>query len=66
VLGPIAAYDPGTHTAGPAIRKWQSIHFPYRTAAELGLPTDSENAMPFVMASGTWWAHVMITHPPPR
>jgi hypothetical protein len=66
MLGPIAAYDPGTHTAGPAIRKWQSIHFPYRTAAELGLPTDEENAMPFVMASGTWWAHVMITHWPPE
>ena len=66
MLGPTAAYDPGTRTAGPAIGKWQSIHFPYRTAEELGLPTDEENAMPFVMASGTWWAHVMITHRAPE
>jgi len=50
--------------------KWQSIHFPFRTAAELGL-TESEELnreklmpgiMPYVMWSGTWWSHVMIVH----
>jgi hypothetical protein len=62
MLGPIAGYDPRTGAVTAAIEKWQSIHFPYRTAAELGLPIDPEGTMPFVMASGTWWAHVMIVH----
>jgi hypothetical protein len=63
MLGPIAAYDPATRTFTDAIDRWQSIHFPYRTAEELGLPTKQEGTMPFVMASGTWWSHVMIVHP---
>ena len=62
MLGPIAAFDAVTHVAGPAIEKWQSIHFPYRTAAEIGLPIDETPGMPYVMASGSWWAHVMIEH----
>ena len=51
--------------------KWQSIHFPFRTAEEMGLTEDREPSlagnpgqMPFVMASGTWWSHVMIVHAP--
>jgi hypothetical protein len=64
MLGPIGGYDPRTGAVTEAIEKWQSIHFPYRTAAELGLPVVEEGTMPFVMASGTWWAHVMIVHKP--
>lgn len=65
MLGPIAAYDAGTRTWSHEIDRWQSVHFPYRTAAELGLPEEREGTMPFVMASGTWWSHVMIVHTPP-
>lgn len=71
MLGPISAYNRETNEAGPEIRKWQSIHFPFDTADDMGLPeAPEENApaapglMPFVMASGTWWSHVMIVHEP--
>jgi hypothetical protein len=68
MLGPADAYDPETGTATPALEVWQSIHMPYRTAAELGLPDESalrpgqESRGPFMMAGGTWWAHAMILH----
>jgi len=71
MLGPISAFDFETGEAGSEIAKWQSIHFPFKTAAEMGLTEarePSETAlpglMPFVMASGTWWSHVMIVHEP--
>ena len=65
MLGPIGAYDPKTRTWTSAIEKWQSVHFPYKTAAEVGLPVERESVLPYMMASGTWWAHVMIQHAPP-
>jgi hypothetical protein len=72
VLGPMAEYDVQTGHLGPTIQKWQSIHFPFRTSPELGLTEvegdmtrdDLPGLMPFVMASGTWWSHVMIMHEP--
>jgi hypothetical protein len=64
MLGPIRAFDATTASAGDAISKWQSVHFPFRTATELGLPITAEGDMPYVMASGTWWSHVMIVHRP--
>lgn len=66
MLGPIGAFDPTTTTAGEAINMWQSIHFPFRTATELGLTITPEGVMPYVMDSGTWWSHVMIVHRPVR
>ena len=66
MLGPISGFDATTTSAGEAIDKWQSVHFPFRTAAELGLPTTPEGVMPYVMSSGTWWSHVMIVHQPLR
>ena len=64
--GPLSAYDAKSNTAGPAIESWQSIHFPYRTAAEIGLPEEGTvpRTFPYVMESGTFWAHVMIEHDP--
>lgn len=64
MLGPISAYRPETNTAGPEIESWQSVHFPYKTAAEIGLPEEGQvkPTMPYVMASGTFWSHVMIEH----
>jgi hypothetical protein len=64
MLGPISAYNAGTNTVGAEIRSWQSIHFPYKTAAEIGLPEEGsvERTLPYVMSSGTIWSHVMIEH----
>jgi hypothetical protein len=66
MLGPISAYDQKTNKAGNAIRSWQSIHFPYKTAKEIGLPVEGEvpRTVPYVMSSGTYWSHVMIEHSP--
>ena len=64
MLGPISAYRPTTNTVGPEIESWQSVHFPYKTAGEIGLPEEGQVSptMPYVMASGTFWSHVMIEH----
>jgi hypothetical protein len=64
MLGPISAYRAETNTVGPEIESWQSVHFPYKTAAEIGLPEEGEvrRTTPYVMASGTFWSHVMIEH----
>jgi hypothetical protein len=64
MLGPMNAYDARTNSVTAEIDKWQSVHFPFKTAAELHLPTEPDGTMPFVMASGTWWSHVMIVHAP--
>lgn len=64
MLGPISAYHAESNTVGSEIKSWQSVHFPYKTAAEIGLPEEGQvpNTMPYVMASGTFWSHVMIEH----
>ena len=68
-LGPIAGYDASRESINSQIECWQSIHFPFRTAAELGLPDErnvpesQQKEVPYVMASGTYWSHVMIRHP---
>ena len=64
MLGPISAYSPATNSVGPEIESWQSIHFPYKTAAEIGLPEEGKvpRTFPYVMTSGTFWSHVMIEH----
>jgi hypothetical protein len=68
-LGPIDGYDPATNSVDSKIECWQSIHFPFRTAGEIGLPDEAEVPanlrlmIPYVMASGKYWAHVMIRHP---
>jgi hypothetical protein len=70
-LGGRGSYDPSTGIATPQLDVWQSIHVPFATAEQLGLPDESSisdtqsRQIPFVMASGTGWAHVMIMHPAP-
>jgi len=68
-LGPIAGYDASRNTVNAQIECWQSIHFPFRTAAELGvadehdISTAQQREIPYVMSSGKYWSHVMIRHP---
>jgi hypothetical protein len=70
--GPISAYDASRNEVSAAIECWQSVHFPFRTAAEVGLseeaavPERLQRDVPYVMASGTFWSHVMIRHPDHR
>lgn len=70
-LGPSAGYDAVHNTIDARIDCWESIHFPFRTAAEVGLPDmadvpeNQRNTTPYVMASGTYWSHVMIEHKKP-
>ncbi|MDZ4864223.1 MAG: hypothetical protein SGJ01_12480 [Gemmatimonadota bacterium] len=66
ILGPIGGYDAVTNTATDAIDRWQSLHIPYATAAELGVSEESVGIEPYAMASGSWWAHVMILELPLR
>jgi hypothetical protein len=69
IMGLLSDFDMESGEPGPRMNKWQSIHFPFFTAKELGLTELEEEVrpgepglMPYVMASGTWWSHVMIVH----
>ena len=68
-LGPAAGYDAARNAIDARIECWQSIHFPFRTAAEVGFPDEADvpesqqRSTPYVMSSGTYWSHVMIRHP---
>ena len=68
-LGPTSSYDPATHSVTGKGRCWESVHFPFRTAREVGFPDENEvpeglrQTIPYVMASGSYWSHVMIEHP---
>jgi hypothetical protein len=66
MYGPIAGYDAARNAVSDRIDAWQSIHMPYRTAASMGLSTKKDGIHPYVMASGTYWAHVMIMQRPLR
>ena len=67
--GPIGDYDGARNVIAPGIECWESLHFPNRSAKEMGLPDESElsetaqQSTPYVMASGSYWSHVMIRHP---
>jgi hypothetical protein len=68
-LGPASSYDAATNSVTGEGRCWESVHFPFRTAREVGFPDMSEvpehlrQTVPYVMSSGTYWSHVMIEHP---
>ena len=71
-LGPASSYDPTTHSVIGEGQCWESVHFPFRTARDVGFPDMNEVpvsmrvTVPYVMASGTYWSHVMIEHPSSR
>jgi hypothetical protein len=68
-LGPISGYDASRKVVNAQVECWQSIHFPFRTAAEIGFPDEhdvsesQQREIPYVMSSGKYWSHVMIRHP---
>ena len=68
-LGPISGYDSSRNAGNAQVECWQSIHFPFRTAAEVGFPDEhdvpasQQREVPYVMSSGKYWSHVMIRHP---
>ena len=68
-LGPISGYDASRNVVNAQVECWQSIHFPFRTAAEVGFPDErdisesQQKEIPYVMSSGKYWSHVMIRHP---
>jgi len=66
MYGPVTGYDAARNVVSDRIDAWESIHLPYRTAASMGLSTKEHGIHPYVMASGTYWAHVMIMQRPLR
>jgi hypothetical protein len=68
-LGPISGYDSSRSAVNAQVECWQSIHFPFRTAKQIGLPDEhdlsesQQQEIPYVMSSGNYWSHVMIRHP---
>ena len=41
-LGPISGYDSSRNAVTAQVECWQSIHFPFRTAAEVGFPDEHD------------------------
>jgi hypothetical protein len=58
-LGPASAYDASTNRVTADIECWQSVHFPFQTSREIGLPDEADiseelqKTVPYVMSSGT-------------
>ena len=71
-LGPRDAYDPATGTVTSRMQIWHVRHVPFATAEAIGLPDESTLSIaerartPYVVASGTWWSHVMVQRPGPN
>ncbi len=63
MFGPMAAYDPSTNTVGNALILGHRIQVPHGTPAATGLPTSDDGVHPYLMASGTYYAHVMVQSP---
>jgi hypothetical protein len=66
VYGPLREYNPVTQELGPGIDRWQSIHMPFATTTGVGVAGVEHGTNPYMMAEGTWWAHVMIMQRPLR
>jgi hypothetical protein len=66
--GPIAAYDAPTNTIGDAIQLGHRMFIPYATEAPIGVTTADDSRHPYLMAAGTYYAHVMLPteRPVPR
>jgi hypothetical protein len=61
--GPAAGYDTSTNTVSGAMTTWHRVHAPHRTATEMGLSLNDDGRHPYMMAEGTYYAHVMLDQP---
>jgi hypothetical protein len=64
MAGPVNAFNPAAGTVSPAVHSWQMVIIPYATGASLSLPEKESGGMPWVMAAGTFMAHIMIDPKP--
>jgi hypothetical protein len=64
MAGPVDAFNPAVGTVSPAVHTWQMVIIPYATGASLSLPEKESGGMPWVMATGTFMAHIMIDPKP--
>lgn len=60
VNGPADSYDPATGQVGDEANRLRIIFTPYQTAEEMGLPTERQGDMPWVVNSGELFSHIMI------
>ena len=60
--GPMNGYSPATNTTTTEIKSWQTIQVPFATGKTTGLPEQPTKGLPWVMATGTWMAHIMVEH----
>ena len=58
--GPTGSYDPATGQLSDEVSHLRIIFTPYETAEEMGLPTERQGDMPWVMNSGELFSHIMI------
>jgi hypothetical protein len=65
--GPVAGYDTSTNTVSEAMAVWHRLHVPHARAIDGGLPSRDDGRHPYMMAEGTYYAHVMLDQlPAPR
>jgi len=58
--GPVGSYDPAIGRASGEVSQLRIIFTPYQTAEAMGLPTERQDGMPWVMNSGELFSHIMI------
>ncbi|MEL1249924.1 hypothetical protein [Aurantiacibacter gilvus] len=62
MIGPLTSLTEDATAWTDEMDRWQSLHIPRAIAENMGVITESEGNMPYVMASGELWSHVMIVH----
>lgn len=60
INGPAGSYDPATGQTSGEVSQLRIIFTPYQTAEAMGLPTERQGDMPWVMNSGELFSHIMI------
>jgi hypothetical protein len=60
INGPAGSYDPATGQASGEVSQLRIIFTPYQTAEAMGLPTERQGGMPWVMNSGELFSHIVI------
>jgi len=63
ISGPEGCYDAATGTLCEDARRLYVVYIPYATAETTGLSTDATHGVPWLMAEGKPWAHIMMMPP---